>query len=1243
VSNEHVIGIRLTADGKALIGEAKAATKAIDDLGAGTKRAESQAIQLNSAVKVLAAGLATLGVGRLIQESTMLAARHETMGIVMEVAGKNAGYTREQMDRYSVSLQKSGISMLQSRDALVQLATANIDLSKAQALGRAAQDLAVVGNTNSSAAMARMIHGIKSGQIEVLRTLGLNVTFENGYKSLAAQLGKNVDALTEQERVLSRTNTVLEGSARFTGIYEASMSTAGKAMGSLVRITEDLMIKLGQPALPAFTALIFGVTDALKILDRNATTVITALTGISTAIGVFVAGKAVIFIYGHVTALIAFRVAALAAAQAEAARLVGNVAGAQAALINANATLAQSTAAYKAAVANGTSAAATTAQARAATAAAVANLTKARGDAVAAGAAVAHATANMTLVGSLTAATTAMRVFLLTNPVGWTILAASAAGTGAMAWYAWGDAAKTATKTAQEGLIDTAAEFNSLENTMERMRAMLDENDKKATEESKKINAATNEYLEGSKKKREEMGLEQRQLILLQATREAKKQPARAEEIMLDAGMTLNKMATAAANKALVDLDKTSVDFLKTLERQRVEIGLTSDEVFMLAASYQAAANPAMADEIMARAIAFIREKNAAADAAKATEDLAKSHEKAAADSAAAWDRFDASVQRSLGDSLMMAMQGNFKGIADMFKQMLMRMAADAAAARITVAILGSVGTAGVANASGQMVGATAGSGLAGLIGTPAIAATGTAAAMGPTIGTAATGMGGMGAAMTAAAPYVAAIAGAYVIAKYGFGIGNERENVGGNRLVGQFNRSGFSGNRQQSWTQDGGWFGSDSSGTVNTAVGRAELKAFQGVVNDLQGTFNALGSAIGYSAVETKEWNVNINAAGDVTGLLADGIGLQLVPSLELFREAGENLAQVAVRLTTIFQSTSYFISALGISADVAFGKLGIGGTVSRDALIKAAGGLDKFNAIATSFIANFLTDAQKLAPALDAVGRTFYDLGIAGVSTNEQFTALVAAATEAGDTDRVAALLNVSEAFNAITVEAKKTTDALTALIDIDSFSSLVDYQRAVGLAAASAGGGAGAQIAGATSEAGRTGALEANSNAISSARSQAYLNARSQYDNEYSAYVVHIAKGINSQTGHYSESEAAAFINRNFPEWATRLAAIEAMPKFASGGSHAGGLRIVGENGPELEATGPSRIISNSDLMNKFGAGSGNNALVAEIRALRAEVSQLRGENRAGQIAIAGNTGRTAKLIERFDGDGMPPVRV
>lgn len=95
---------------------------------------------------------------------------------------------------------------------------------------------------------------------------------------------------------------------------------------------------------------------------------------------------------------------------------------------------------------------------------------------------------------------------------------------------------------------------------------------------------------------------------------------------------------------------------------------------------------------------------------------------------------------------------------------------------------------------------------------------------------------------------------------------------------------------------------------------------------------------------------------------------------------------------------------------------------------------------------------------------------------------------------------------------------------------------------------------------------------------------------------------------------------------------------VPAFAAGGDFGGGLRLVGEQGAELEATGPSRIYSASQTRDLL-AGAGNNAaLLAEIRALRAEVANLRA---AGE-ATARNTHGMNKQIQRWDGDGMPDVR-
>ncbi|ULB10767.1 tail tape measure protein [Cereibacter azotoformans] len=74
---------------------------------------------------------------------------------------------------------------------------------------------------------------------------------------------------------------------------------------------------------------------------------------------------------------------------------------------------------------------------------------------------------------------------------------------------------------------------------------------------------------------------------------------------------------------------------------------------------------------------------------------------------------------------------------------------------------------------------------------------------------------------------------------------------------------------------------------------------------------------------------------------------------------------------------------------------------------------------------------------------------------------------------------------------------------------------------------------------------------------------------------------------------------------------------VPGFAAGGLHAGGLRLVGELGPELEATGPSRIHSagrTADILG--GAAMGASEVAGAVRDLQAELVALRAEN--AQIA-------------------------
>ena len=104
---------------------------------------------------------------------------------------------------------------------------------------------------------------------------------------------------------------------------------------------------------------------------------------------------------------------------------------------------------------------------------------------------------------------------------------------------------------------------------------------------------------------------------------------------------------------------------------------------------------------------------------------------------------------------------------------------------------------------------------------------------------------------------------------------------------------------------------------------------------------------------------------------------------------------------------------------------------------------------------------------------------------------------------------------------------------------------------------------------------------------------------------------------------------------------------IPGYAAGGDHTGGWRIVGENGPELEATGPARIFNagqTRDLMARLGSPADNSAaLTAEVRALRQEVAALRESNSRENLAIAKQARNGTDLLDRWEAIGLPKERV
>lgn len=200
----------------------------------------------------------------LVSESTVLAARYDTLGVVMRTVGENAGYAASELNSYQASLERTGISMLGARQSISQMIQANMDLSASSKLARAAQDAAVIGNINSSEAFGRMTTAIQTAQPEMLRTMGIIVNFDEAYRKYARAINTSTDALTENQRMAARTAATMEATRAIAGAYQSSMDTPGKQALSLDRYWEDFKVNLGESFQPAYKALIEGTTDALK-------------------------------------------------------------------------------------------------------------------------------------------------------------------------------------------------------------------------------------------------------------------------------------------------------------------------------------------------------------------------------------------------------------------------------------------------------------------------------------------------------------------------------------------------------------------------------------------------------------------------------------------------------------------------------------------------------------------------------------------------------------------------------------------------------------------------------------------------------------------------------------------------------------------------------------------------------------------------------------------------------------------
>ncbi|MFO7740829.1 MAG: hypothetical protein R6X31_00800 [Anaerolineae bacterium] len=211
------------------------------------------------------AAVAGLGVGfgKIITDSTMAASSVSELRSTLGVLGKRAGWTEGEIDTNVQTMKDLGITSDVAMKTLNEFARQQLNVEDATMAARAAQDLAVLSQRDSSETLDELIYGIKTQNsgLQVFRDLGIQAG--SVLDDYAESLGKSKDELTETERQQAMLNAVQDEATKIQGLYTNAMEEPGKAMRSFPRYFQEIRESIGAHFQDALGNVVFGLKDVV--------------------------------------------------------------------------------------------------------------------------------------------------------------------------------------------------------------------------------------------------------------------------------------------------------------------------------------------------------------------------------------------------------------------------------------------------------------------------------------------------------------------------------------------------------------------------------------------------------------------------------------------------------------------------------------------------------------------------------------------------------------------------------------------------------------------------------------------------------------------------------------------------------------------------------------------------------------------------------------------------------------------
>ena len=184
-------------------------------------------------------------------------------------------------------------------------------------------------------------------------------------------------------------------------------------------------------------------------------------------------------------------------------------------------------------------------------------------------------------------------------------------------------------------------------------------------------------------------------------------------------------------------------------------------------------------------------------------------------------------------------------------------------------------------------------------------------------------------------------------------------------------------------------------------------LDGAQAILDSFQVNIGKISLA-GLSGSEIEE---QLNAVFSKVG---DEMAGALFPALTGMQRIGEGLFETFARVAREYQVVDVALASIGKE----FGAVGVSSLAARSALVQMFESLDQFVEQTNFFRDNFLTEAERIAPVTQAVAAELERLGLASITTIDQFKNAVLGLdlTSASGQETYAALLQLAPAFKMV-----------------------------------------------------------------------------------------------------------------------------------------------------------------------------------------------------------------------------------